>query len=200
MAAEVPTAKDLTQLLSLLAPGLIILGIRQWFVAAPAPDFKERAIAYAGVSAVYYAVANPLFRGLAELQRVPGWGLSWAEYFFIPVILGTIYAFATYYEFGMWLWRRTGIQPVHAVLTSWDYAFKRLPPTCIAVTLNDGRILYGIYGPGSFTSSISAERDILISNLCSFNAGKWAFITPPRSILLFGRDIKSIELFRGPNG
>lgn len=53
-------AENIKALLSALAPGLIILAIRQQFIAGSEPSFQDRALAYAGVSALYYAVTNPM--------------------------------------------------------------------------------------------------------------------------------------------
>lgn len=194
-----PSADNLRELLSFLAPGLIILGLRQWFVAAPSPKFADRALSYAGVSVVYYGLASPAFAYLRSAHGLADWASDYATYFGLPVVIGFVYALATYHEWPSKIWAWLGMQPVHHVGSAWDWTFKRLPKAInVIVTLNDGTEVAGVLARGSFVSSIPSERDILLSHHCSIGAdGNWSLLTPPRSILLCGRDIRAIELFHG---
>lgn len=193
---EFPNADDLKNLVAALAPGLIILGIRQRFVAGPLRPLAERAIAYAGLSAIYYAVANPLLAYCKSDFYLLPWASDALEYVLVPVLFGGVFAVGTVREWDEKLWRWLGLQPIHHVPAAWDYLFSRVgSSTFILVTLTDGSQVAGHYGDGSFASSANDERDLLIGEVWEIAKGKWTKPTSPKSILLCGRDIRSIELF-----
>ncbi len=195
---EFPSADDLKGLIAALAPGLIILGIRQAFMAGARPDLKDRVISYAAVSAIYYAVANPAFALFRDRFGLLVWPSDALEYVGLPLLIGGLVALATAQDWASGLWRLVGIQPVHHVPTAWDYLFSRLPDeTYILVTLSDGSQVAGLYGEGSFASSNDGERDLLISDVWEVTHGKWTRSETPKSILLCGRDIRTVELFHG---
>lgn len=194
---ELPKADELQSLIAALAPGLIILGIRQWFIAGPPPTLQERAIAYAAVSAVYYAVANPLAAFMKGEIAVAAWVVDSGTYVLIPAVLGVIAAAGTKSDLTAKLFSRVGLQPVHHIPTAWDYAFSRLNSgTFILVTLSNGSQVGGLYGGASFASSSSAERDILIEEVWEVHESEWTQPATPRSILLCGRDVRTVEIMR----
>ena len=191
-------ASELKELVAALAPGLIILGIRQKFVAGPVPSLQDRAISYAAVSAVYYAIFHPSIVFLEGAVPIGKWGASALEYVIIPLIFGGLFGLATSLDVVTRLWTKVGIQPVHHVPTAWDYAFSRLQRgTYIIVTLTDGSHVAGIYGGGSFASSSKDERDVLIDDVWEVEEGVWSRAAAPKSVLLCGKDIRTVELFKG---
>jgi hypothetical protein len=191
-------AEKLKTLLSVLAPGLLILWVRQWFVAGPNPPFQERVVAYAGVSTVYYAVSVPLFAVLDAQLRWPTWTSNAFEYVLLPVALGALLAVSAAQDLVGNLIRKTGASPNHHTPAAWDYAFSRLRgQTYLIVTLNDGSRVYGHYGQKSFASSSTVERDLLIEEVWDVSdKGVWTKPADSRSILLCGKDIRAIELVR----
>jgi hypothetical protein len=194
---DLPKTTELQALIAALAPGMVILGIRERFVAAPPPSVQERAISYAAVSAVYFAVAAPLV-ALAEsrLGLVPWAGLA-LENIVVPALIGTLAAFNAVHDWSTTLWGKFGIHPVHPAPTAWDYAFSRLPAgTFVLVTLGDGSKIAGLYARASFASSSSGERDLLIEDVWEVRTEQWTRPKPQRSVLLCGRDIQSIELLK----
>jgi hypothetical protein len=194
---DLPKADDLQSLIAALAPGLIILGIRQWFIAGPPPTLQERAIAYAAVSAVYYAVVNPIAAFLKAEMGTPPWIVDASTYVLAPAILGVLAAAGTKSDVVARLFSRIGLQPVHHIPTAWDYSFSRLNSgTFILVTLSNGSQVGGLYGGASFASSSSAERDILIEEVWEIGDGEWTQPATPRSILLCGRDVRTVEIMR----
>jgi len=194
---DFPNADELKNLIAALAPGLIILGIRQRFIPDMIPGMAERAIAYAGLSAVYYAVANPILAYCkAELYLLP-WTADAIEYVIAPVLLGGCFAIGTAREWDDKLWKWLRLQPVHYVPAAWDYLFNRVGTgTFVIVTMTDGSKIAGLYGEGSFASSNQDERDLLIGDVWEIaEDGKWSRPAEGRSVLLCGRDIKTVELF-----
>jgi len=197
---ELPKPTELQALVSALAPGLIILGIRQRFVAAPAPPFQDRAIAYAAVSAVYYAIFNPIMALVQSRWGLTPWFASALQYVLLPTVFGAVYVIGTASDWGARWWSWVGFRPVHEIPTGWDYAFSRLQEgTFLLVTLADGSQVGGRYARGSFASSSSGERDLLVADVWNISEGEWTRPHIPRSILLCGRDIRSVEVLRQGN-
>jgi hypothetical protein len=103
-----PTAEDLKAVEASLAPGVIILSMRQRFIPGPGPDFSERLIRYGAVSAAYYAFARPL------LELAPGrfglleWKFDLLEYVLIPGLIGALAAIEARGQLSDRLWRRLG--------------------------------------------------------------------------------------------
>jgi hypothetical protein len=184
-----------------LAPGLVILGIRQWFVAAPPPRLEDRAIAYASVSIVYYAVTQPLIAIIKLTALIGPWPTNALEYVVVPALIGFVVGIATIKDLPDRFWSLFNITLVHHAPTAWDYAFTRLrTPPFVLVTLADNSKVGGYYDKGSFAASLSGERDLLINELwMTPEDDHWTQVTPVRSILLCGRDIRFVEFFKEPN-
>lgn len=195
---ELSDVENLKALISTLAPGLIILGIRQRFIAGPEPSFQDRALAYAGVSALYYAISNPIAVYLNAPGRIEPWAISSLQYVIIPVAIGILAGAVTSNDWLGAFLRNLRLSPVHHVPTAWDYAFSRLKgETYLLVTLTDGTQVAGFYGQQSFASSSNNERDLLIEDVWVVQkTGTWTRATTEKSILLCGRDIRYVEFIR----
>ena len=193
-----PEPNDLKQLVQLLAPGFVILGIRQWFLVGTPPALAERALTYAAVSAAYFAIASPTVTLVCNSLNLNDFTRDCWAYFWLPVLLGVGYSWFAEQDLPNRAWRVLGLAPVHRIAGAWDFAFRRAPVTFIMVTLTDGTQHPGLYGEGSFASSASDKRDLLISRVYTLDsAGAWTEANPPKSILLCGGDIQAIEFFGG---
>lgn len=190
--------ENLKALIAALAPGLIILGIRQRFIAAPQPSFQDRALAYAGVSAIYYAIVHPLI-GFCETElRLADWAGDAFEYVITPALVGLVLGFTSATDLIDKGLRRVGLAPIHQIPAAWDYAFSRLRgDTFVLVTLSDGSQVAGFFGNQSFASSSANERDLLIQDVWEVNEkGPWTKPATAKSILLCGKDIRFVEFIR----
>lgn len=110
-----PDPEELKQLLQLLAPGFVILGIRQWFIVGPPPPLSERALSYAAISAAYLAVVVPLVNLAGDKLYFFQLTRDVLAYFAIPVFIGLGYSWVA--EKG-WLnrfWQFVRIAPVHRI-------------------------------------------------------------------------------------
>jgi hypothetical protein len=195
---ELFNATSLKELVSALAPGLIILGVRQWFMACPPPELKDRLLAYGAVSATYYALANPAFSYLRDAWRAPRWPVEALEYAVVPFLIGCASAVGMSHNWWNIWWRVFRLQPIHHAPTAWDYAFNNIDEArYILVTLSDGSRVSGSYARGSFASSSREERDILIGEVWSEDDGRWTPVIPAKSMLVCGRDVRFVEFFRG---
>lgn len=195
---EALNVENLKAVIAALAPGLIILGIRQRFIAAPQPSFQDRALAYAGVSAIYYAMAHQFVAFCEAKLHVPPWTGDALEYVVLPALVGLLLGFTSANDVVDSALRKFGLAPIHQIPAAWDYAFSRLRGnTFVLVTLNDGSQVAGFFGKQSFASSSDKERDLLIEDVWVVNTrGPWTKPATEKSILLCGKDIRFVEFIR----
>lgn len=194
---QIPTQLQITSLVSLLAPGLIILGIRSRFKEGAIPELKSQVLSYAVVSTAYYAAVSPLFHVSSGVLLVP-WLWNLLHFVLVPTAVGLGVVLIDQSEKFYRLCGLVGLRVAHHVTSAWDFAFSRVRTgTYVLVKLNDGARVAGIIGNLSFASSNASERDLLIEEVWSLNGiGAWTKVEPSRSVLLCGRDIRYIEIFR----
>lgn len=182
----------------LIAPGLIILGIRSRFRVGYALDFKEKSASYAATSAAYLAAMFPVFHAHNGFQIWPWlWQLSF--YFLVPTIIGISIVIIDKSEWFYKLCKRLNLRPSHHIPAAWDFAFSGISRgTYVLVRLTNGKLIAGLMGSRSFASSAREERDLLIQEVWDIpEQGTWKRLEPARAILICGKDIQSVELFHG---
>ncbi|MES2443517.1 MAG: DUF6338 family protein [Pseudomonadota bacterium] len=194
--ADLPTALEITSLVSLLAPGLIISTIRDRAITGSTPDIKERLISYGIISVGYFAAVSPLFHVSAGVT-LPRWLWSFLQFFSIPVLVGIALAYIYQWKWSYRIADKFGLRLAHHIPAAWDYLFGSIPAgTFVLVKLKDGTEVPGRMGPNAFASSSKEERDLLIDELYEIDgAGTWLPVSPPRHILLCGNDIRHIEVY-----
>ena len=78
---------------------------------------------------------------------------------------------------------------VNPIPTAWDHKFRLGRTEWIVVTMKNGEIFRGYYGPNSFASSDPNERDLYIQEI--FETDKWD--SSERSLLISSSEIRTIE-------
>ena len=192
---DLPSATQITDLVSLLAPGLIISGIRVRAITGSTPDLKDRLISYGVISTAYFAAIAPLFNIEGGLE-LPRWLWSFLQYFALPVCIGVGLAYEYQFKISYIIAEKIRLHIAHHLPASWDYKFEGLPDTTfLLVTLNDGTQIAGLWAKGSFASSSKDERDLLIAEMWDIPEGEaqWEPLTPKRSILICSKDVRHIE-------
>lgn len=193
--AELPSPAEITNLVGLLAPGLIISAIRTRAITGSLPDLKERILAYGVISTAYFAVVTPLFHVQAGIA-LSGWLWSLLHLALVPLLIGVAAAYAYQHRLSYRVADRIGLHLAHHLPAAWDFAFEQRPDSFVLVTLKDGTQVAGRWGSGSFASSSKEERDLLLAELWQVNdAGAWTASIPLRSILITGAEIRFIEYF-----
>ena len=193
--------ETLAKIIPVLAPGFLIMFVRRQFTVAAPRSVQDRAISYAAISAVYFAVSVPLFSWLRSFWNLPLEFYRAAEYLALPLMLGMFFAwFAKERKFDSW-WSKIGLHPIHHIPSAWDYIFSRVTvETWLLVTLDDGSQVAGKFCENSFASSDCSERDLFISDVWEVqDEGDWVQAHPPRGILLCGKDIRLVELLYPAN-
>lgn len=195
--ADLPTAVQITELASLLAPGLIIATIRDRAITGSAPELKDRIFAYGLISTAYFAAVTPLFH-VNWGWALPLWWWSFLQYFLVPVVIGVGAAYLYQWRFSYRIAEKFGLHLAHHLPASWDYAFEgRTDGTYILVTMQDGSQIAGRWAKGSFASSSKEERDLYLSEMWEIDEdeGDWTRLNPVQSILICAKDIRYIEFF-----
>jgi len=195
---DLPSATDLTGLATLLAPGLIILGIRARFKGGAKIELKDQIVGYAIASTGYYAAISPLFHVKGGCQLSP-WLWGFCQFFLLPCIIGSLAVLIDQKE---WIYRLSecvGVRLPHHLPAAWDYAFSRIQAgVYVWIKLSDGTEYAGLMGADSFASSSNAERDLYLEEVWTMNEDEpWTLLEPRRGVLLCGRDIVRIEIFDG---
>lgn len=193
--SDLPTASAIKDLVSLFAPGMIILWVRSRVQAGPKPDLQERVVAYAIASTAYFAAISPFFF-IHWGWTLPVWLWSLLHYATIPLALGWAVAAMSQRGWEYSVADRLGLKFAHDVPTAWDFTFHNLQQDVyVLVTLKDGSQIAGRWTKGSFASSSREERDLLLGEIWDVSkTGKWTPIEPLRSVLLCGADIHYIEI------
>ena len=194
--ADLPTPAQITGLISLLAPGLIIAAIRTRAITGSLPDLKERLLTYGVISTAYFAAVSPLFH-LDRGPTLPGWLWSLLHYVAVPVLLGLMSAYAYQHRLAYRAAAKVRLHLAHHLPAAWDYAFQQRGDSFLLVTLKDGTQVAGRWGGESFASSSKEERDLLLAEVWEAGEGgeAWKASFPQRSILITGSEIRFIEFF-----
>lgn len=194
---ELPDPKRIAELVGLLAPGFVLLWASTRVHVGPSQSLQERFIGYAIASAAYYAGISPFF-SVSQGVQLPSllWGLL--HYFVVPGFIGYGLAWTSQRELQYRFARKLGLNFTHHIPAAWDFTFSRLKAsTFVLVTLADGSQISGLVGEASFASSSRDERDLLLEEVFTVtDIGSWEPSSPSRSILIAGKDIRTVEIFR----
>lgn len=190
------TAENVQELFATLAPGFIILLVRSQFSVYRSRSIQEQIVAYAIVSAAYFAVLNPI----VELVGLNKAHLSVVRdlcvYAAFPILIGLTWALAAAHLSVDGVWSMLGLRTLHHTPNAWDYAFSVVKPdNYVIVTLTDGTQIAGKYGSGSFSSTDPSERDILISEVWECEHDEWKRPVAGKSILISGNNVQLVEFF-----
>lgn len=195
--ADLPSAANIKELVSLFAPGMILLWARSRVKAGPTPELQERLIGYAAASTAYFAAISPLFY-IENATKLPSWLWTVLHYALVPLIIGWALAYISQNEWEYKIARFLKLNFSHHIPAAWDYTFSQMPGTTyLLVTLKDGAQVGGLMDTSSFASSSKDERDLLIEEVWTVEQNEWKRAVPPRSVLLCGGDITYIEIFKG---
>lgn len=194
--AELPSPTEITGLIGLLAPGLIISAIRTRAITGLLPDLKERLLAYGVISTAYFAAVTPLFH-IQGGVTLPDWSWNLLHLTVVPFLIGVASAYAYQHRLSYRLAETVKLHLAHHLPAAWDYAFQQRGDSFLLVTLKDGTQVAGRWGDGSFASSSKEERDLLLSEVWQLNASgqPWTSVNPTRSVLITGSEIRFVEFF-----
>jgi hypothetical protein len=120
---------------------------------------------YSVINLAVWSWAYNLANGLRKAQALPDW-VFWMILTAITltgaVILSLAIGAITQRRFIVWLANKLRLNAIDPADTAWDWLFAKCRGFQLVVTLKDDTEFCGWYGPNSFTSSETGDRDIYI--------------------------------------
>lgn len=177
-------------------PGVIALYVRAQFTTGRLPAIGEGIVAYVILSLVYHAAAYPFVPGLYAGDWSSSWNFAgwFLLIFLLPALVGLLLGLNIRKDWTRTLLTKWGISTIHPIESAWDWHFSRCEPCWVTIVLKNGTVWRGYLGVGSFMSSRSEERDILVEQVYAMDDDE---VWKPRSssVWIAHGEIQSIELW-----
>ena len=192
------TLSVLMAFLVLVWPGLLAVSI--YHLIVPGRGMQWRSSSYRGLffSVVNYIVLFPVVRFAWDFDQMTKAPMRYWICLLILFVVGPI-ALAV-----LWIWIRRLPWVVrffqHPDPTPWDHYFDRREHKFMILHLNDGHMIGGYYGAGSYASSFPDQGDLYLSMLYEIDEnGKFGNPVEDTDGLLIRKDqYTRIELFNSP--
>lgn len=206
-----PTGTALLLLAVFVLPGFVTLVLRERSYAVKGEESPfERLLNALFYSALIYALTLSIAwmggLGKDDLTEFYSGKKTLGEDILAATIIGVLMP-AVIAEAGL-LWRGTKrlrprvlkvlrVSPAHSVQSGWNDLFAREGTMLLRVTLDDGRVVGGFYGSGSFAGYSEHRQDLLISQRWEFDADGWFFKPAEDSVALWlsAGSVVSIEAY-----
>lgn len=183
--------------LAFLVPGFVFSAVRNQFITGQEQQGTEQFIRFLTYSAVNYALFSAPIYFFLNSQLTALWkGLLWTSVILVgPAFLGLLSGIVTRNGWVRKVFHWTGLNPVHAVPTAWDYKFSGMKGgEWVLVTLKNGTRFAGFCGSNSFASSDNKERDLFIEKIFDLDENdKW--IPTEKSVFIAAGEIGTIEFW-----
>ena len=130
------------------------------------------------------------FMTAATRTRVP----FFMETLVLPSLLGIFLGVSLRRGWNEKLLGSLAMPVIHPTRRAFDFAFGDINrERFVIITYLDGTIVYGFFGSNSLASSDPGNSDIYVERLYDIQDGVWVPTTPPKSVLLILRELRSIE-------
>lgn len=203
----------LLYLLTLLLPGYIIRSVIVFLTPRRQKELQHLAIfrllMYGGVNLVFAMIllgerVSSALEGVgfseanfaSSVRYVLGPDVFWVWVFIVfcsPVGLSVLWALVLRSELHRKAAHRLGFRPELDDPSAWDYRLSRIEqPTYVIVTLADDIVIYGVFGSGSYASSVAEERDLYLQQVL---AEGFQPVEPISGMWISASDIKRVEIF-----
>jgi len=149
-------------------PGIVLMYSRSQFLTGKLPLAKDAILPYILLSLIYHAIVFPFASGMYRDQIYEGvYVFYWILLIFIgPAAIGLILGLNVRNGWSKRLLNKFQLTTIHPVDSAWDWKFGDLKESWVLAVLKDGTKWAGMLSAeGSFMSSDSAERDIIIAEV-----------------------------------
>jgi hypothetical protein len=186
-----------------IVPGLVALSVRSKFITGRTPSPTENVLSFVVLSLVYYSLTILFIeRALAVREPWLASAIIWISLILVgPALFGFFLGVAAQKEWGTWLAHKLGLTVVHVIPAAWDWRFCKVPRggMFVMVTLTSGERVAGHFGPNSFASSDTGERDVYIEEEYTVtDQGRWEVRPEKVGILVAAREIRYVEFWNPP--
>ncbi|MFO1114673.1 MAG: DUF6338 family protein [Beijerinckiaceae bacterium] len=195
---------NLSLILFLIVPGIVTIYVRSRFITGRMPSLKEDVLAYLVVSVLYYALtALVLEHALSVREPWLAWVAVWIGLTLIgPAIFGTLLGVLAQKEWVGLVAEKLGLSTIHVIPTAWDWRFSKIQRggQFMMITLQNDEKVAGFFGPNSFASSDSSERDLYLEEeYVVTDANEWQPREDRVGVLIAAKEIKYIEFWAPMN-
>lgn len=181
-----------------VVPGYIITEIISAIMPTKRISEGEKIIQTIGYSVLNAALWLWLFKAIAS-KLVPGSTCYWLVNTILIVLSGCLTGITLGVirrrEIVRKLFGLLRISFAHPVPTAWDYYFSKQEECWMEVTLQNGKVLRGLYSSRSFSSSDSEYRDIYLEELYTKSGESWKKSERTAGIWICPEEIRYIKLY-----
>jgi len=199
---NIASSETLYLVLAFVVPGFVISYIRSIFITRRTQKPHEQVLTYLTLSTLNYAIFSWLVYYLINsdglLRRPILAGFLWFIVILVgPALIGVFLGVSAQKNWSHRLLQKVGLRPVHFMPTAWDWQWSRLDGySWVVVTLKDGSVIAGVFGPNSFASSEPGERDIYIEKVYNIpQDGPWTPAPRGQGVLIPHGEIRCVEFF-----
>lgn len=183
-----------------LLAGFVFLSVRARFVQGERPAPAESIVEAVILSLINQAIFLVLTGWIPPLLLAQHYAATlrlMSEVILLPALTGTLFGWLINRKFMPEGLRRLFMPFSKPVSHAYEHAFARLKgPTFILVAYQDGREVYGYFGPLSMASSDVSDGGLFIERLYAVDDnGVWTEVVPERSGWVTLAGARSIEFF-----
>ena len=182
---EFLTENTANLLMLLVAPGFISMKI--WGLIHPS---RKIQISECLIEAIIFSS----FNYIATIWWLPPLVSDWIYYGMTMIVLPVLWPILLKWILNLKFLKK---KTISLIPKSWDYFFSKKECCFMLVHLNNGRIIGGLYGPGSFASSYPEKEDLYLQEVWKIGEeGKFIEKIPGSKGVLVNYDsIEYIEFF-----
>ena len=191
--------ENLSVILFLIVPGIVIVYVRSRFISGRTPSHAENVLGYLVLSLLYYSIILP---GIEPALGVDEPWVARAAVWIVltlvgPAFFGLLLGFWAQKNWGIRIANKIGLGTIHVIPAAWDWRFSKMPRggMFVMVTLTSGERVAGLFGTRSFASSDAAEPDLHLEEEYDVDDDKWEARPAKVGILIPVKEVRYIEFW-----
>lgn len=197
------TATAVVLTAAFLIPGFVWSAVLSMFLPRRAKQAENRFLEFFTLSCINNSLWFAVFLYFALLDyfaQKPFWAsvMVFVALFVSPILLGLVCAWLAQTDRLAPLLRRLGFRTVNYIKSAWDWHFSRQIPLWAVVTMKDGSVVYGYFGPNSFAGD--DPKDIYLEKIYKHEDNGFGTTGDNFGGLIMADQIAAIEFFNDLGG
>ncbi|APC14520.1 hypothetical protein BLL42_01760 [Pseudomonas frederiksbergensis] len=181
--------------IAFVVPGFISLKTYALLQPTQIKDTSQQLVDAVAYSSINYALLMGPIYAIEHIDLRSTHPTLYVLFYVVVLLLAPIgWAWAF-----LWLRKTQLLQRsiAHPTGKPWDFVFSQRTPYWVIVTLNDGRLVAGLYDSKSFASSSPAPEQIYLQEtwVLNDNGGFERSRTDSAGIIILAKEIATLELF-----